>query len=1162
MTNWTGAQLEAINARNANILVNAAAGSGKTAVLVERVIKMITEEGIPIDKMLIVTFTKAAAAQMRKRIGDALRDRIRNNPNDTNAKRQLSLLAGAKISTIDSFCINLVRENFFKLDIEQDFRTMDEPERVLCEQSILDDLLEEYYQQGDIEYLSLVEMFSSNKDDKGFASTVLKLNSFIVSQAFPSKWLDYACELYNPNISIIDSVIGNYVFEQIKQVCNYAFELIDDSLSSLIESEKIYCKYFDMLSEEKLFFSKIYDYAVSEKWDELYNYVNSYSFIRLPSVRGEESASKPIVTKNRAIYKDLFKKQIQTLISADSSEYNKDCNILHPKIKLLVSIVKEFNARVLQEKKKLNAYTFSDIEHFAIDLLFYCDENDNVIKTELAKEMSINFEQILVDEYQDTNSAQDRLFAELSNGRNRFMVGDMKQSIYRFRLAMPQIFNKKKEKYLPYEKDGNHTRYKINLDTNFRSRQGICDYVNFVFSHIMSKNVGEVVYDENESLNCGCKYNQSDIPCAQLKLIQTPVDEDADEYEARQIGRYILDKIENGELVKDGDNYRKICFGDITVLLRTAKNRMPVIVKVFNQMGIPTVSNNKVNLFSNNEIIILLNLLKTIDNPISDIPLLATLMSVFYGYSPDVLSKARIDYPSKNLYNSISKSPDFKRVIDDLKRYREYASSMSVENLLRNIIEETAYLSIISAMGNHEQRVLNVMKLVDMAKQFDNGDNVGLTAFLRYINAIKDGGFNVDCANSGNSDANAVNIMTIHQSKGLEFPVCILAFSSHKCNDEDLKNSVQYNSSYGLGLKVYNNDLMYRYDTIQYSAIKNINRYEMISENLRVLYVALTRAKEQFVTFYSDKNIQSTVDSIGNKIISSDISPFSVLDILKDGNFLILTALMHKDGGILRDMCSNEIKPDLNCGFDMSVEILSCNDNIDENIQKNAEKAHVNIDLLNQIRNKLSFVYDRFELKDFLSKRTASSLDNAQQNYRYIASSKPAFLNVNKMTSAQKGTAMHTFMQYCDYNNSKRCLEDEIARLKQNNYISEEQAQVLDRKKLSDLFNGNFAKRIFNSDGIYREINVSSFVPINQIENTQFDDKVFIQGIADCVFEEDGELVLVDYKTDKIDNEQELLERYKNQINFYKYAVEKTLSKPVKEAVLYSFYLNKVCIYK
>lgn len=1161
MTKWTNAQLDAINARNSNILVNAAAGSGKTAVLVERVIKMITEDGVPIDKLLIVTFTKAAAAQMRKRIGDALRELIRKNPNDTNAKRQLSMLPGANISTIDSFCINLVRENFFNLDIEQDFRTMDEPERVICEQSVLDELLEEYYQQGDKEFLSLVEMFSSGKDDKNFVNTVLKLNSYITSQAFPYKWLDDACQLYNPDIDINDSVIGKYVFEQTKRVCDYALKLIDNSRDALVEGEKIYDKLVNMLDGDEEIFQRVYKSAENKKWDEISRYIYPKMFSRLPSVRNEESVAKPIVANYRDSYKKLLAAQLCPLYCADSEEYKHDCAIIYPLIKLLVDIVKQFNMRVLEEKKSLNAYTFSDIEHFAINLLFSIDDDGIVEKTELAKEMSNNFEQILVDEYQDTNSAQDRLFAELSNGRNRFMVGDMKQSIYRFRLAMPQIFNEKKDKYLPYDKAGTGSRYKINLDTNFRSRQGICDYVNFVFSHIMSREVGEVSYDENERLNCGCKYNDSYIPCAQLKLVETPEDEDKDEYESRQIGKYILDKVKSGESVKDGDAYRKIRFSDFAVLLRTAKNRMPVIVKVFNEMGIPVVANNKVNLFENNEVVILLNLLKTIDNPISDISLLATLMSVFYGYSPDALAKAKIDYPSKNLYSSISKSPDFSRVIDDLKRYREYASSMSVENLIRQIIGETSYLSVISAMGNHEQRVMNVMKFIDIAKQFDNGENVGLTAFLRYINAVKDGGYNIDCA-SAESSVNAVNIMTIHQSKGLEFPVCILAFSSHEYNTNDLKAQIQYNSKYALGLKVYNDGMMYRYDTVQYNALKNINKYEMISENLRVLYVAITRAKEQFVTFYSDKNIKSAVKSIGKKIVNSNISPFSVLDIIKDGDFILLTSLLHKDGGILREMCENEIDTDLNYDFDMSIDVIS-QDNIDtQQEEKTDEEFSYNDNLLNEIKDKLSFTYDRLSLKDYASKRTASSLDNAEQNYKYITSSKPAFLSKDKMTSAQKGTAMHSFMQYCDYAKSQNNLEAEIDRLKQNNYITEDEAQVLDRSKLAALFNSSLAKRMFGSDNIYREIKVSSFVAVNQIEDTDFDDEVFIQGIADCVFEENGELVLVDYKTDKVDSEEELLERYKNQISFYKYAVAKTLKKPVKEALLYSFYLNKECIYK
>ncbi len=1170
MTKWTVPQQNAINAKNSNILVNAAAGSGKTAVLVERVIKTVIDDGVPIDKLLIVTFTNAAASEMRNRIAKKLREVISTAANEPNsheiisrAKRQYSLLPGAMICTIDSFCINFVRENFFKLDIQQDFSIMDDSQRMLVEQTVLDEIIDSYYESGDNNFYDLVEMFSSSKNDSDLSAFIRQINLFTSSQAFPDTWLDEACEMYNPSVKLSDSFVAQHAYERTEESLDYAVELINNSLSSLVTDDLLYDKYKDMLLSEKDYVEYVKTVLEQRQWDKITDAVNNVTYIRMPTKRGYTSPSKAIVTANRAIYKELFQKKLKALYSVSADEYEQDCKRLYPMICLLCKIIKEFSLAVKEEKRKLNSYTFADVEHFAIELLFYRDNDGNVVKTDLAKELSDNFYEILVDEYQDTNSAQDTLFKMLSNGHNRFMVGDMKQSIYRFRLAMPQIFNAKKEAYADFEQNGNKQSYKINLDTNFRSRAEICSYVNFVFSHFMSSKVGEVNYDGNERLNNGLEYEKTDIPSASLYLLETPEDKDANEYEAEKVAEYIMSKVQGAELVMDKNGYRPIKYGDFAILMRSDKDKVPVFAEVFSRYGIPTVFNNKSNLFSANEVLILLNLLRSIDNPLQDVPLLATLMSAFYGFTPDDLARAKLKHNAKNLYNSIIDNSDFSVFVNDLKRYREYASSMSVESLIRTIISETSYLSVISAMGNHEQRVLNVMKLVDIAKRFDGGDNVGLTSFLRYVDAIIDNKFNIESPAVTHTDSNAVNIMTIHKSKGLEFPVCILAGSSHQYNTDDTKKRIQLNSRFGIGLKVYNEDTLSRYDSLQYTALKEINSRELMSENLRVLYVALTRAREQFVTFYTTKNIRDTVNKKASMINDGAVSPLSVQKVRSDGDFIITAALLHKDGQALRDMCDVDVKVDMQSyDFDMSVNIITSDNALQEAEAVKKPEQQADIALLEEIKKRLSFRYDRLSLANYPSKLTASSLDEAHRSYEYLTSSKPAFLTEGNMTSAQKGTAMHTFMQYCDYDNARRNLQNEIDRLVSLSYITLQQAQVLNKERLNEFFNSELAHRIFNGDRVYREYKISAFVPVCDIENTEFDDEVLIQGIADCVFEENGELVLVDYKTDRAESEIELLDKYKNQVAFYRYAIEKSLKKPVKEAALYSFYLNKPCIYK
>lgn len=1172
MPKWTEPQQNAIEARGSNILVSAAAGSGKTAVLVERVIRLITdvELNVDVDKLLIVTFTNAAAAEMKKRISNALLNIIKENPNDTNAQRQLSLLPNANVSTIDSLCLNLARENFYKLGIEQDFKILDNFEIEKLELTAMNELFDSLYEEDNKGFKSLVDMFSTTKDDKGFADVVRRISHFVSAQAFPDAWLDEVCKLYDPDVDLNQTFFASYVADETLKLMNVVTDLLNRSKEALSEFDEKQKKLLDFLDGEKSIIDAVT--ANVHDWDREVEIFNNIGFQRFPSAKCD---GKEFVKANRNMWKKIILNRVAPLYCVTSDEYKKDCEILYPAVKQLVDIVKLFNQKTFEMKKEINSFSFSDAEHFAINLLLTVDENGKTERTDLAKELEDGFYEILVDEYQDTNYLQDSLFAALSNGKNRFMVGDVKQSIYKFRLAMPFIFTDKKDQYTPYDKNGDSTSQKIILSNNFRSRKGVCEFVNFVCSNIMTREVGGIDYTEEERLNSSADYFNTDVPSAQIKYVTCPPNANADENEAHQIARYILDKVKNKEQIKDGDTVRDIRFGDFAILLRSAKKKMNTVAEVLSQYGIPTVANNKVNLFDNKEVIVLLNFLRVIDNPTQDIPLLATLMSVFYGFTADEISQAKVDFPYGNLYSSVSSSDIFSKFTEDVKKYREYASSMSVENLIRQIIEDTSYLSLISALGNHEQRVQNVMLLVGIAKKFDNGENIGLTAFIRYVDAVIENKFGVESASVNEAGKNAVAVMTVHHSKGLEFPVCIYACTNSKYNKDDVnKGLLQLNARHGIGLKVYDDEKLCRYDSLQFNVLKDINIYELMSENLRVLYVAMTRAKEQFVSFISvsSDGAEKFVNKISEKIILSSksaVSPFTVKDANTDAELLTMCALIHKDGKILRDMCeSKNIGFDLYSDFDLDIEIIDEQETEDigetaENETTENEKiVAVDEKLLSQIKEKLDFNYSRLALSDFTSKRTASSLDAAEQDFKYLTSSKPAFLSKANMTAAQKGTAMHAFMQFCDYKASKENLEGEIERLVYLSFLTKQQADSLDRKKLSALFNGEFARRMFGSDNIYREIKVSSFVPVSEIEDTDYTDEVLIQGIADCVFEENGELVLVDYKTDRADSEEELLERYKNQIAFYKKAVSKTLCKPVKEALLYSFSLNKVCIYK
>lgn len=1162
MPKWTPQQNNAINARGRNILVSAAAGSGKTAVLVERVIKKITdsENPVDIDKLLIVTFTNNAASEMKFRITKSLKEILRNEPFNQNAQRQLNLMPNAKICTIDSFCINLVRENFFELGINQDFTNLDENEASLLEDEIISNLTDELFENNDEEFIKLVEQFNTPGNEKPFINAVKKVRRFIYAQPFPYSWAYKMSELYNSNTAFENSKWFEYIKGEADYLISIAKKCVNNNLALLnqIDDSKLNEKFENLFLNDKSLIDNVSD-LLNTSWDDLVK-LGVPSFARLVSTAklDEELASE--IKANRNTYTNIIKKEIPAFFICSKEDYVKSLNTLYPIIKKLIEFVKIVDARLMVEKNERNSYSFSDTEHFAINLLFTPD-GDKIIKKELADRLSAEFEEILVDEYQDTNEAQDLLFAYLSNGHNLFTVGDVKQSIYRFRLAMPNIFNSRRKLYTDYNPNDNEKSSKIILDKNFRSSKGICEYVNFIFSKVMSERVGELDYNAQNRLNFGANYKNNDIPSAQIHILDGAKGEETDTREAMQIAKLIRKKIDSKEQIKDGDEYRDIRYSDFAILFRSMKNHVDSYVEVFTDMSIPVQCDNSSNLFENNEIKLILSLLRTIDNPTKDISLLSTMMSPIYAFSADELAQIRIENKRKNFYFSVVNSQNEKvlNFLEDIKNLKKLSVTMSVSNFIRYLVEDKGIVAFINAMGNGEQRYQNILALISFAQKFDSGVNIGLTSFIRYIDKIIDTDKGIDSKSIVSGKDDAVTIMTVHHSKGLEFPICILAGAARSYNTGELTENLLINTVYGFGLKVHNEERMYNIQSIPYSVIKSKSANELMSENLRVLYVAITRAKEQFITFVSCQNIERKMQTLYSKLIDGEITPYAVKSCKSDADIILLCSLFHQNAGQLRELagCRLFANP---ADFDMSIDIDKSESFEEDEIK--LEKAEYQESTLEEIADKLSYKYDYLPLSNVTSKMTASSLDDSDTNFEYITSSKPAFMNKAEMTPAMRGTAMHTFMQFCNYNFAKDNLDEEIENLVSGGFITEEQGKSLDKKRLASFFNSSLAKRMFNSDKIYREIKVSTFLSANEVYGIDFDDKILVQGIADCVFEESGQLVLVDYKTDRVKDENELLERYKKQLTFYKYAIEKTLKMPVKEVMLYSFYLEKECIYK
>ena len=1159
---WTLQQRNAIEARGRNILVSAAAGSGKTAVLAERVTKLVTDINNPvdIDRLLIVTFTNAAAAEMKSRISQLLNQLIKSNPDIEYYKKQFTLLQSADICTIDAFCMKLVKEYFYELNISQDIAIMDESELSMLQDSVIVEVIDEMFESGNDSFKKLLDSYTSPGNDKPIINLVKSILRFIYAQPFPYYWLKDAIENSNPDNIFEETLWYKYIKSEINELIDYALSLAEKNISIAKGYYDEFPAFIELFEEDKNIIKSIKE-KLNDDWNEFISAAERISFGKLPRTTKLDLIDSNKIKNNRDTYKSVITKDIKAFSVSDREDYTDDMKKLYPQLIALYQLVSEVDKRLYEEKRDRNSYSFSDIEHFAIKLLFRIDDKGEVIKTEIADTLSEKYYEILVDEYQDTNEAQDLLFRYLSNGHNLFTVGDIKQSIYRFRLAMPDIFNNKRKEYSNYNKDDFAKSSKIILDKNFRSRKGICDYVNFIFSNIMSERAGEIDYNEEEYLYCGANYPENNLDSAYISILDNNYGDGADIKEAQYIARLIKNKVENKELVKDGDTLRPVRYGDFAILMRSLRKYVSNLAEILRNNAIPVVCDNSLNLFENSEIKMIMSLLRAVNNPTNSIALLATMISPFYGFTADELASIKVEADNKNFYKAVfsCENRKVKAFVDDLKDLKKISVTMSVSAFIRYLIIDKGFVAFINALGNGEQRYQNITELIKLAAKFDSGTSVGLTAFVRYIDKIIASERQIDSASLSAGSTDAVTIMSVHHSKGLEFPICILAGASRKYNKSDLSDTLLMNTKLGIAIKQYDSKGMFRYKTIPYTVIADKNNNELMSENLRVLYVAMTRAKEQFIAVISQQNLKTRLKSLSKYIDDNRINPYSVKKITNDGDLFLLCAMLHPDGEVLRQLTeTNYSSQDVQ--FRLNIDIT---ESIEDVIENDIElKSKPDPKLVEMINKKLTFSYDRKALESLSSKLTASSLDDSENNFEFLTSSKPAFLNKLKLTPAQRGTAMHNFMQYADFNNAERNLNDEIERCVELGFITNEQAECLDKGKLHTFFEGELYSRIKHAEKVYREIKISDFVKASDIYDTEFDDKVLIQGIADCVFEEDGKLVLVDYKTDSVDNEEELLSRYVKQISFYKTTIAKTLKKEVSQTLLYSFSLNKCCYYK
>ena len=1255
-TKWTDEQLLAIETRGKNLLVAAAAGSGKTAVLVERIIKIITDDNNPvdIDKLLVVTFTNAAASEMRERIGDAISKKLEEMPDSKMLQRQLALLNKSNITTIHSFCLDIIKNNFHLIDLDPGFRIGDETECTLIKQDVLIELFEDKYDKEDEDFLNLIEAYCTNRDDERLKEIVLKLYNFSMSGPWPSVWLREKAQEFN--INSLDELEKASWYKVLKESLyldlNNAKNGLDEAIK-ICEEDSDLAPYLLNLKPELNGIENAIN-SLNLNLEQIYKAIKDIEFAyRIKTVKkglGDELDKKKVKS-----LRDDVKKKINQIkggvFSVSLDETLNGIKNMYPIIKSLTELVIEFSDRYVKKKMERVILDFNDLEHLCLKILTCNDENGEVYASSVAQKFREKFEEVLVDEYQDSNNVQETIISMVSrkdlDNPNVFMVGDVKQSIYRFRQAKPELFL---EKYNSYSEEDNKKNRKIMLYKNFRSREEVIKGVNFIFKSLMSKTVGELDYTDKEALNLGASYDEinkdnvyfQDNEFIDLDKIEVSGalelhildkssdfedekneinDEDDKEndneedlsavaIEARIIAKRIKELINPSDgkcfmvFDKNLNRYRKITYKDIVILLRSTKNWADTIVEELSFGGIPVYADINTGYFQTIEIRTIMSLLHIIDNPMQDIYTIASMRSPIFAFTSEELADIRILNRDNYFYlnvkdiaedvydERINKSLKDKCVyfIEKIGSWREKSLYMPIDEFLWYLYSDTSYYGYVGAMVNGIQRQANLRILFQRAKQYEQTSFKGLFNFINFINKLRKSSGDLGTAKILGENEDVVRIMSIHKSKGLEFPVVFLSGCGKQFNLRDINDSLLFHEELGIGADCIDIKKRIRYTTLQKYAIKKKFELETLSEEMRILYVALTRAKEKLIITGSSYNLQKDIDACYkagvkgfNKVIPSEL--------LKQKSYLkwIMTALIkHKDGDILRQGKNEfvEISDDLSS---WKINFHKKSDFGVENVEDSIEKKNISILSLNysnfevdeEIRKRLEFRYKYRDVCSVPSNISVSDIKKAEEEiFEPQAENlfseeknrkKPRFIMEEKgLSKAEKGTAMHFVMQKLDLNkvNLLNEIKEQIKNMFEKGLITKDEEESINIFKIQKFFKSNLGQRLLKAykenKQVFRELPFITEIPVKRIEKDLIDkifnnEKLRLQGIIDCFFEEDDGIVLFDYKTDYVEivKEKEILDKYRVQIDLYTETLERVIGKKVKERYLYLFGIDK-----
>ena len=1151
--------------RGGNLLVSAAAGSGKTKVLVERLMEYMKDTSINLDDFLIITYTKAAAAELRGKIAARLTEAIADDPDNKHLQRQVQRLFLAKISTVHGFCGDVVREYAQQLKLVGDFRVADENECSEIRERVLSDLLDRAYAQAheDADFRAFVDTQGLGRDDRLVADIVLKVFDSAMCHPDPEEWLD-KCLRDADMAEVSDAsqtVWGAYLMDEFFSFLDQHIAAMERCLTIAEENDEK----GKVVQNLKVSLVDLRSLRSCDTWDAIANH-RPIEYGRLIFPRAFDETAKARIKAGREACKKGVDKKLEWFTDK-SAQVLSDLSQSAAAGRGLIALVRKFRDEFSKAKRARHCVDFSDLEHLVLELLWRPDGKGGKVRSAAALDLRERFVEIMVDEYQDSNKVQDTIFTALSgNGHHCFMVGDVKQSIYQFRLADPGIFLEKYNRYASVEDAAAGEGRKVLLSANFRSGPEVIEAVNHVFESCMCERVGGLHYGQDEALNEGL--TRQSLPDTAVELHCIDVQHDTYGEESAYVAQRIQEMLRSGQLVRDRDKLRPVKPEDIVILLRSPGSVGNQFRQALEALGIRCTTGGGTDLLQAPEIQTLRSILQTISNPRQDIPLIAAMASPVFGFSADELAAFRGGNTKCAIYDALLEDKNEKTIqfLSDLAVLRREARMHSIAHLIQKIFALTRMDSIYAAMPDGQIRKANLQSFYQLAAGFENGSHRDLEQFLEYLTLQEAKGLKVE----GESASGAVTIMSIHKSKGLEFPVVFLCGLSKTFNREDLRAQVLCHKDLGLGLSVADSEKRVRYATLSKRAIMAWIAADSLSEEMRVLYVAMTRPQDRLIMTYAVKKVEEHIEKLAMQMTPED-NELLVRDVSCPGEWVLLAAIRRREGREMLEnmelwsLCDQERDHTWKMVIGQAPEVMPTESRVVEAAETLSAGAEA------QLKEALSFRYGHSAATQAPSKQTApqrkgrfkdeEAAEHTEEPRTIVRNwRKPTFMEELRR-GKDYGNAMHAAMQYIRYEccGSVEGVKQELVRLTQRGFLTEDQRKMVSASKIAAFFATPLGSKLLDGTAYLREFKFSILDDGRHYDPDLEGEQVLLQGVVDCAIMEDDGITVLDFKTDYITEEtlDEVAARYRIQVETYADALRRIYGKPVKAAYLYFFRLGQ-----